>query len=346
MGERCLWLVDDHSVSKAGPPALEQEYIDRRLSMSSSLFVTVPPASDRPVSTLLEPVTKMAALFAIICYAIGYLIAVINDSAHGFFEATLLRPRAVTAGLIFMLLAVLPISITDGAFFKRDPEVESESELEKLARFALGILDYSAACFAAGTVMLVVFTDNLHGAPLSRGRAFAFVAVVWVTSINGFVRFVARKFYRRRPIAWIAFSVVCLVGLTLAIDGLKGLPILRCLVWMVGVTAVVNPILYDVRRGLKFHISVPWFVAALLVAISLYSTYPFPYMKAGWGGGAPIATDVYLSKDSPVHPNEKVKAALLEASDSGFYVVFDGEQKATYVPRALVSAMEFTPSPK
>ncbi len=59
-----------------------------------------------------------------------------------------------------------------------------------------------------------------------------------------------------------------------------------------------------------------------------------------------MATILYLSKDSPVHPNEKLKAALLEASDSGFYFIFDGEKNATYVPKASVAAMEFPPSSK
>jgi len=65
-------------------------------------------------------------------------------------------------------------------------------------------------------------------------------------------------------------------------------------------------------------------------------------MKAAWGGGAAMPVVMYLSRDAPIHPSEKAKVALIEASDSGFYVIFDGNQKATYVPKALVTGMEFS----
>ena len=64
------------------------------------------------------------------------------------------------------------------------------------------------------------------------------------------------------------------------------------------------------------------------------------------GGGATVPTVIYLSKDAPMHSGEKVKAMLIEASDNGIYVIFEGSEKASYVPKALVTGMEFSPSSK
>jgi hypothetical protein len=79
----------------------------------------------------------------------------------------------------------------------------------------------------------------------------------------------------------------------------------------------------------------------VLAAVSTYSIYLFPHMKAAWGGGAAVPAVIYLSKDAPMHPGEKVKTALIEASDAGFYLIFEGSDKATYVPKGLVTGMEF-----
>jgi hypothetical protein len=312
--------------------------------------VTLPPGQPAPasgdssVSGLLEFVTKFATLLVVSSYAIGYMIVLINENAHGFLETSLFKPRAITAGVIFILITVMPISITQGTFFPRGSEPESRREW--LTRWLLGLVDYMAASFAAALMMLLVFIDDLHSAPMKEGRAFAFLGLFYVVSVNGFVRSAAPRFYRKRPTAWVVYSILCLAVLMVGAYILRGFMIMRCLGWMFGITILVNPYLSDIKRGIKFQFKIPVLTGTLLAAISVYSIHLFPFMKATWGGGAPVSTAIYLSKDSPIHPNEKVKAALLEASDSGFYVMFDGDEKATYVPKASVTAMEFTPPSK
>lgn len=296
---------------------------------------------DPSVAALFETITKMATLLVVGSYAIGYLIIVINDNAHGFLETSLIKPRAITAGAIFVLLTALPISLTQGTFFGKG--ADPESTLEMCTRLLLGLVDYLAACFVAGLMMLLVFTDDFHGAPVTGGKAIAFLALIYVISANGLVRFAAAKSYRRRPRTWVTFSILCLAGLAVAVYALRGLTIMKCWAWMFGITTLVNPYLSDIRRGIRLQFKVTALAGFLLGAVSVYSVYLFPFMKATWGGGAPVSTAIYLSKDSPIHPSQKVNAALFEASDSGFYVIFEGDEKATYVPKTSVTAMEFPP---
>jgi hypothetical protein len=124
---------------------------------------------------MIEPATKMLTLFVVGSYALGYLIVVINENAHGFLETSLIKPRAVTAGALFILFTALPISITQGTFFGKDPN--PESKLETFTRFLLGFVDYVAACSAAGLVMLLVFKDDLHGVSMTYGKAIAFMGL-------------------------------------------------------------------------------------------------------------------------------------------------------------------------
>jgi hypothetical protein len=299
----------------------------------------VPTGGQAPMANLLEPAAKMTTLLVIGCYALGYLIVTVNGEAYGFLETSLIKPRAIVVGAIFILLTLLPISITQNTFFKKDSE--SESSLEMLSRLLLGLVDYSAACFSAALIMLLIFTDDLHGAPLPRGRGSAFLVLIWVTTANGIIRFAAARSYRRKPLAWVVFSIACLAGLIVGTYSLRGQTLFRDLVWMFGVTMVVNPYLSDIRRGLKLRFKIPALAGFLLVTVSIYSHYLFPFIKATWGGGAPVSATIYLSKDYPIHSYQKVGASLLEASDSGFYVVFDGDKKATFIPKASVVAMEF-----
>lgn len=298
---------------------------------------------DPSVASLLEFVTKMATLLVVGSYAVGYSILVINNNAHGFLETSLIKPRAITTGAVFILATALPIAMTQGTFFGKGSD--PESKLETFTRLLLGLVDYLCACSAAGFLMgFLVFTDDLHGASMTMSKAIAFLVFLGLVGVAGTVRFVAVRDYRKGAIAWIAFSIVCLGGIAVALYSLRGFAIMRCMAWMFGVATAVNPWLSDIRRGVHVQFKITALIAMLLVVVSLYTVHLFPFMKATWGGGAPVAAILYLSKDSPIHPDQKVKVALLEASDSGFYFIFDGEEKATYVPRDSVTAMEFPQS--
>ena len=166
------------------------------------------------IGSMIEPATKMLTLLVVGSYALGYLIVVINENVYGVLETSLIKPRAITAGALFILFTALPISITQGTFFGKGSN--SESKVETFARFLLGFVDYVAACSAAGLVMLFVFEDDLHGVSMTYGKAIALMGLFFVVSLNGLLRFSAPRFYRRAPLAWIVFGLFPCVGLSLA----------------------------------------------------------------------------------------------------------------------------------
>ena len=305
---------------------------------------SVPERKTVSVGSMIEPATKMLTLLVVGSYALGYLIVVINENAYGFLETSLIKPRAVTAGALFILFTALPISITQGTFFGKGPD--PESKLETFTRFLLSFVDYVAACCAGGLVMLFVFEDDLHGVSMTYGKTIAFMGLFVVVSLNGFLRFSAPRFYRRAPIAWIVFGVFSLCGLAFGVYSVRGFNIMRAFGWIFGLATLVNPYLSDYRRGVISSFKPTALVPLILVAVSTYSIYLFPHMKAAWGGGAAVPAVIYLSKDAPMHSGEKVKGVLIEASDTGVYVIFEGSEKAIYVPKALVTGMEFSASPK
>src|ERR1019366_37930 len=64
----------------------------------------------------------------------------------------------------------------------------------------------------------------------------------------------------------------------------------------------------------------------LLGAMFVFSSVYYPHIKSSWGGGSPVPVVIYLSKESPVRPNQQVSAELVDESDAGFYILGHGEK--------------------
>lgn len=297
-----------------------------------------PDVNGKSVWEAVEPMTKFATLLIIASYSLGYVIVVINEQGYGFVEPDLLKPRAIIAGAVFLLFVALPVSITNGVFLK---PAGVECDMDRAARWSISLADYFVASCAAAIGLVLLSVDGFPRGPGSSKMSVAVLVLLWVISANGFLRFGAPKTYKTKPKFWLCFSIACFVTLALSIYILRSSVIVRYFVWMVSIATIGNALLSDVKKGFTFK---P--VVLTLVVLGVLSTYTkeiFPSVKATWGGGAPLKAVLYLSKDSPVHPGERVNVSLFEESNSSFYITFDGETHTTYLPRTYVSAIEFQP---
>ena len=80
----------------------------------------------------------------------------------------------------------------------------------------------------------------------------------------------------------------------------------------------------------------------IAVALTVFANFYYPYLKASWGGGAPINVTIYFNKDSAIRPSQALVAQLVDESDEGFYIVGPQETKAIYVPRTAVALLYFS----
>src|SRR5207302_3594049 len=71
----------------------------------------------------------------------------------------------------------------------------------------------------------------------------------------------------------------------------------------------------------------------LLAALFSFSAEIYPHLKSSLGGGTPVPVVVYLSEVSRILPGQELAAELLEESDSGLYVVQNGQKQALFIPR-------------
>jgi hypothetical protein len=291
----------------------------------------------------LESFAKVAALAALASYAMGYLIVASNDAAHGFLETSLLKPRAIAAGAIFVLSVSLPISMTQHSFLERGEEVETFAQFA--TRVLLGLMNYALGCVASAWMlgMILQVPSNNERRPVWQLTAFELLFLIFV--IVAVTRTFQAKYYRQKSAIWLGVLPVAMVAVVAGLWVKSTAPEWRCLLWMMGVTVLVNPYIADHRRGLKRNWSFAYLAAVLLGALAIYSHFLYPVMKAKWGGGAPVEATFYLSQAYPLHSGKPMKANVFEVSDSGFYVAFEGDASTAYVPSNSVLAIEYSPEP-
>ena len=62
---------------------------------------------------------------------------------------------------------------------------------------------------------------------------------------------------------------------------------MRAFGWIFGIATLVNPYWSDYRRGVIPSFKLTALIPVVLVAVSTYSIYLFPHMKAAWVGVLP-----------------------------------------------------------
>jgi hypothetical protein len=284
--------------------------------------------------------TTIVTLLIVSSYGIGYLILTLNDGAHGFLEFSLLKPRAVGAGAAFVFLTALPISLAK-FIASRGKAVEDESKLEKAVRNTLTYWIYCIMCTFAVLSCYSLF-DGLSGAPITWSNSRGFMILLFLGLFSAVFLPGAKRSYRTYPKFCMVLGILFIAVFGVGVYASRGSALIRCIVWVGALFLLTVEFLRDEAGHTDTARRHPLGVVALVLAvISMYAIHVFPFMNAAWGGGLAPTVSVCFSKDSPVDAGERVKATVLEVSDSGFYLVLDGSDKATYIPKPLVTAMEF-----
>jgi hypothetical protein len=77
-------------------------------------------------------------------------------------------------------------------------------------------------------------------------------------------------------------------------------------------------------------------VALGIGAVAAFSSFYYPQIKPSWGGGEPVPSTMYFTKDSLVSPGRSVSAKIVDETDAGFYVIGGNDKRATFIPRSEV----------
>jgi hypothetical protein len=79
----------------------------------------------------------------------------------------------------------------------------------------------------------------------------------------------------------------------------------------------------------------------LLIPLLAYSTFIYPHVRGAFGGGDPTLGQIFLTTAINNDPAKQFTASIIDETDTGFYVIQNNHKNVQYIPRSLVSSIEF-----
>jgi hypothetical protein len=72
----------------------------------------------------------------------------------------------------------------------------------------------------------------------------------------------------------------------------------------------------------------------VLLPLLLYSIGIYPHVRRPFGGGDPASGQIFLTTVIGNDPAKQFTAAIIDETDSGFYVIQSNQKNVRYVPRS------------
>jgi len=285
--------------------------------------------------TRIQLAASAIAVIGVIVYGIGFLVLTIHHASFGIPLIGLLRPRIISAGILFCAFATIPIA---GLLFimKRTKWPETKKEL----RCYLSVcVDFLLEALAISLVTLRIVFVSFPDQTLSHyygwaGAALLVPSAVWALpwwnqwgNVAHVSRFVGIY-------AWAAFCLYKANDRTLAL----------LVVWFL----ICGYLTYAVQNALRNPNDIPirdWIqgVLAGICTVGFFALLLYPALPSAYLGGVPVPiTFQFADKSMPIANSPQVKGWLLDETDDGFYFIQDNKsKKAIFIPRSDVIAVYY-----
>ncbi len=298
--------------------------------------------TENRTKTTLETFSQALVVGAGLLYLFGFVIVSIFDASYGVADFSLFRTKVLAVGTLFVFLLSLPVLLTFrmfGIFGLRnrtpDPFTPS-SPRARVFHFIDVALYIPFAC--TGIAWLVVFL--FPRSALWRGKGFslflltsALVAVPAVLGINHF---------NKHPLVFVLMSLVADVFLFVVLFKYTDRAFFWIVAWFVIVAVVALLVSHTVkdRENLKHTQRERVFLSFVPLIFGVYAFKVYPQLRHEVGGGVPVSIVLHLTKKLPPFDSEIVPVSLIDETEQGYYVL-RGSDKAVFVARGLVEAVEF-----
>lgn len=298
----------------------------------------------------LESVTKITTVFLLAAYVAGYLIVSIYESSFGFTELNPLKPKILSAGILFSGLTFIPSYIARRIYSQPFPATRRVATALSLT------IAYLYACSVAAGGLSLITSQKPEPGPLSKLPIKSFIMAIlpgpqWIYSLAVilismilFLLVIKAKLISKPPSSMIATSLLLLVintSLLLFSEKVYGSAWIELWFFSAGLIfwALAKIILNTQKRKVADWAAI---ISIPICALFCFERWVYPKVQSSWGGGRPVPVVLYLTKDSPLRPGESLPALLLAESENGFYFVEDTKSQAVFMPRAQVSMISFS----
>ncbi|SRR6266404_6094188 len=284
--------------------------------------------------TWIQLAASAIAVIGVVVYGIGFLVLTIHHASFGIPLIGFLRPRIISAGILFCAFAAIPVAVWLFAMKRNQPETKKD------------LRDYLSVCVDFLLEALVISIITLRFVFVSfpeqslRHYYGWTIAAVFVSSaiwalpwwnqwgkIPHLVRFVGIY-------GWVAFCLYKAYDKTLAL----------LVVWFL----LCGYVTYTARDSFRNPNAVPirgWIQGAMagFGTVGFFALLLYPALPSAFLGGVPVPiTFQFADKSMPIANSPQLKGWLLDETDDGFYFIQDkNTKKAVFIPRSDVTAVYY-----
>lgn len=285
--------------------------------------------------TRIQLAASAIAVIGVVIYGIGFLVLTVHHASFGIPLIGFLRPRIISAGILFCAFAAIPIA--ELLFImKRTKWLEAKKVLRDYLSVCLEfILEALALSLITLRIAFVGFPEQTiwhyygwAGAALIVPSAV--LALPWWNrwgKIPHFVRFVGMC-------AWVAFCLYKANDKTLAL----------LVVWFLICGYLTNEVQNALRNPSGISI-LGWIQGVIggLGIVGFFAIWLYPALPSAYLGGVPVPITLqFADKSMPIPNSPQLKGWLLDETDDGFYFIQDkNAKKAVFIPRSDVIAVYY-----
>jgi hypothetical protein len=264
-----------------------------------------------------------------------------HQATYGIVQQSLLRPRMLSAGILFLLFCGIPLLLASRSFgyLGLKPSFEGLAVAGDVkTEWYVGVLRCFDLAFSAG--IFGSFSSVFFESVLPSWRDWTFLGVMLF--LVAAYRLLSSRFQnqpgRATALAFLCilvfvFSVIAFTDRLLTLRALWFLGVGLWFAWMLSSTRPEQP-------GRQVFLDLAFFQAFAVIA--LFATLVFPEIRSSLGGGMPSPIIIQFKQDSPFSQQLEKSAWLIDESDRGIYVVLaKTDRTAIFVPRESISAIYF-----
>jgi hypothetical protein len=295
-----------------------------------------------PTTSLVDLLSKAAALILACIYGFGFLVVSLNEAQYGIVEFNVLKPRIFAAGALFTLLIAIP-TLAIRRVHRRS--LIPESAGQAWLKWSHDMNRYFNMCLLLAIVSYGVLWRHIPlniSDKLSRPQAVALVLCISfsVEITRRFGRLYKTKPEKCRLLPLADFALQNVVVLYV-FHGFVGLGSFVYWFFAVGMYAGwLDDRLRDSRKRERLYVEL--LLIYVLVLATYYARFMYQNLNPSMGGGRLPVVTVYLTqKVSPLDQLQE-NVYLVDENDSGFYFVRNpAERQAVFVPRSSVASLQF-----
>jgi MFS family permease len=298
--------------------------------------------SENRASSFLQTSSQALVIGAGLVYLFGFIIVSIFDASYGIADFSLFRTKVIAVGTLFVFLIGLAALLTFRAFqlFGLAPERPNPTLIEatpqnRLFVIAEVLLSFPFACVGLALLLSFLFPKFpwpgsgylLMLATFAITVGLSLAAKLWlksrawpialISALNTLALFVILFRYAERGTFWFVVWLSLVCAFTFHLSSKLGKP-------------------EELRKTEWERLAITVFT----VVFGLYATKVFPNIRHEFGGGAPVPIVLHLTKKLATFDSENVPVSLIDETEQGYYIIRGGD-KAVFVARGLVEAVEF-----